>query len=63
MIVTRNRTEPYAVEFSDGKHIGLADAITADGGREAGFKPFALLEASLCMPIAMAGRCRGSRCV
>ncbi len=61
MIVTRNRTEPYAVEFSDGKHIGLADAITADGGREAGFKPFALLEASLASCTAMTIRMYADR--
>lgn len=61
MIVTRNRPEAYAVEFSDGKHAGLADAIAADGGREAGFKPFALLEASLATCIAMTIRMYADR--
>jgi putative redox protein len=61
MIVTRNQAEPYAVEFSDGKHAALADAIVADGGREAGFKPFALLEASLATCVAMTIRMYADR--
>jgi putative redox protein len=61
MIVTHSRPEPYAVEFSDGKHTGLADAIVADGGREAGFKPFALLEASLATCTAMTIRMYADR--
>lgn len=61
MIVTRNQAEPYAVEFSDGKHTGLADAIAADGGREAGFKPFALLEASLATCVAITIRMYADR--
>jgi putative redox protein len=61
MIVTRNRAEAYAVEFSDAKHTGLADAIVADGGREAGFKPFALLEASLAACVAMTIRMYADR--
>jgi putative redox protein len=61
MIVTRNEAEPYAVTFSDGKHTGLADAIVADGGREAGFKPFALLEASLATCVAMTIRMYADR--
>ncbi|ODT30122.1 MAG: hypothetical protein ABS54_03390 [Hyphomicrobium sp. SCN 65-11] len=61
MIVTRSHAEPYAIEFSDGKHTGLADAIVADGGREAGFKPFALLEASLATCIAMTIRMYADR--
>ena len=61
MIVTRNQPEPYAVEFGDGKHTGLADAIAADGGREAGFKPFALLEASLATCVAMTIRMYADR--
>ncbi len=61
MIVTRCQAEPYAVEFSDGKHAALADAIAADGGREAGFKPFALLEASLATCTAMTIRMYADR--
>jgi putative redox protein len=61
MIVTRNAAEPYGVTFSDGKHTGLADAIAADGGREAGFKPFALLEASLATCTAMTIRMYADR--
>ncbi len=61
MIVTRNEAEPYAVTFSDGKHAALADAIVADGGREAGFKPFALLEASLATCVAMTIRMYADR--
>lgn len=61
MIGTRNETEPYAVVFSDGKHDGLADAIVADGGREAGFKPFALLEASLATCTAITIRMYADR--
>lgn len=61
MIVTHSRPEPYAVEFSDGKHTGLADAIVADGGREAGFKPFALLEASLATCTAITIRMYADR--
>ncbi|MFN3743291.1 MAG: OsmC family protein [Hyphomicrobiaceae bacterium] len=61
MIVARSETEPYAVTFTDGKHTGLADAIVADGGREAGFKPFALLEASLATCIAMTIRMYADR--
>ncbi len=61
MIVTHSRPEPYAVEFSDGKHTGLADAIVADGGSETGFKPFALLEASLATCTAMTIRMYADR--
>ncbi len=61
MIVTRSEAEPYAVVFSDGKHTGLADAIAADGGREAGFKPFALLEAALATCTAMTIRMYADR--
>lgn len=61
MIVTRNEAEPYGVTFSDGKHTGLADAIAADGGREVGFKPFALLEASLATCTAMTIRMYADR--
>jgi putative redox protein len=61
MIVTHSRPESYAVEFSDGKHTGLADAIVADGGREAGFKPFALLEASLATCTAITIRMYADR--
>jgi putative redox protein len=61
MIVTHSRPEPYAVEFSDGKHSGLADAIVADGGREVGFKPFALLEASLATCTAITIRMYADR--
>jgi len=61
MIVTRNHAEAYAVEFSDGKHSAVADAIVADGGRESGFKPFALLEASLATCIAMTIRMYADR--
>jgi putative redox protein len=61
MIVTRNEAEPYAVVFSDGKHTALADAIVADGGRETGFKPFALLEASLATCTAMTIRMYADR--
>ena len=61
MIVTRNEAAQYGVTFSDGKHTGLADAIAADGGREAGFKPFALLEASLATCTAMAIRMYADR--
>jgi len=61
MIVTRNEVDPYAVTFSDGRHTGLADAIAADGGREAGFKPFALLEASLATCTAMTIRMYADR--
>lgn len=61
MITTRNETAPYGVTFSDGKHTALADAVAADGGREAGFKPFALLEASLATCIAMTIRMYADR--
>jgi putative redox protein len=61
MIVTRNEAAHYGVAFSDGKHIGLADAVVADGGREAGFKPFALLEASFATCTAMTIRMYADR--
>lgn len=61
MIVTHSEAEPYAVRFMDGKHAGRADAIVADGGREAGFKPFALLEASFATCTAMTIRMYADR--
>ena len=61
MIVTRDEAAPYRVTFSDGKHTALADATIADGGSEAGFKPFALLEASLATCIAMTIRMYADR--
>ncbi len=61
MIVTRNEAAPYSVTFSDAKHTALADAIAADGGREAGFKPFALLEASLATCTAITIRMYADR--
>jgi putative redox protein len=61
MIVTRDEGASYGVAFSDGKHAALADATIADGGREAGFKPFALLEASLATCTAMTIRMYADR--
>ncbi len=61
MIITRNEGAPYGVTFSDGRHTALADAVAGDGGREAGFKPFALLEASLATCTAMTIRMYADR--
>ncbi len=61
MIITRNESAAYAVTFSDGMHTALADATVADGGHEAGFKPFALLEASLATCTAMTIRMYADR--
>lgn len=61
MITASSRPEHYATPFSDGVHTGLADAIVADGGAEAGFKPHALLEAALATCITITIRMYADR--
>jgi putative redox protein len=61
MITASSRPERFATTFSDGIHTGLADAIAADGGAEAGFKPHALLEAALATCITITIRMYAER--
>ena len=61
MIVASTQTERFKTSFSDGPHAGLADAIKADGGQEAGFKPHALLEAALATCITITIRMYAER--
>lgn len=55
MITTKSEQADYLTEFTDGEHVGLCDAPAGKGGRDAGFTPFALLEASLagCLNITL----------
>lgn len=61
MISASARTERFKTAFNDGAHEGLADAIRADGGQEAGFKPHALLEAALATCITITIRMYAER--
>lgn len=61
MITASCERERYQVRFSDGRHHGLADAVAADGGAEAGFKPHALIEAALAACITMTVRMYAER--
>jgi putative redox protein len=61
MIVARAQSERFRTSFSDGLHAGFADAIKADGGQEAGFKPHALLEAALATCITITIRMYAER--
>jgi putative redox protein len=55
MIIATASPEPLSVRFTDGSHEAIADAAVGDGGGDAGFKPFALVEAALatCMTMSM----------
>lgn len=48
--------EPYATEFSNGRFAAQADTTADKGGREAGFRPHELLEASLATCVSMTAR-------
>ncbi|KAB2850212.1 MAG: OsmC family protein [Hyphomicrobiaceae bacterium] len=61
MIVARSLPQRFSTLFGDGAHEGLADAIKADGGAEAGFKPHVLLEAALATCITITIRMYAER--
>lgn len=47
MITTKSNAADYLTEFTNGELVGACDAPACKGGKDAGFTPFALLEASL----------------
>jgi len=55
MITTKSKQDDYLTEFTDGSYVGQCDAPAGKGGQDAGFTPFALLEASLagCLNITL----------
>jgi len=56
MISAASQQARYQTLFSDGVHVGFADASADKGGQHDGFRPHALLEAALATCVSMTVR-------